>query len=370
MHAVIDILFWVTLIALSVTSSVVIYNFFTVPLLNKSTIISNGAEVSVLIPARNEASTIGYLLSSLEKQTLTGFEVIVLDDGSEDDTSNVVAPYLDRNTAWKLIRGKNLPRGWKGKNWACQQLANEAQGTTLVFIDADVVMSPEALSSVVNAYTEMHVALLSVFPSQIYPVLGSGIIIPLMHWFLLSFLPVALVRKSTRESFTAVNGQMLVVNREAYLSIGGHEAVKASIVEDMDLGRTLKRHSYPIAAVLDNNLVSCRMYRSYKDAFNGFSKNIFPGFDVSPVLYGVIIGCMVLPYLIPFFLILFDASFIVCIVLILAQRLLISKLSRQNVLHNLILHPLQMVSFAAIALNSAFVTIRGRVEWKGRRYEQ
>ncbi len=353
---------------LTIITSVIIYNYFTAPVLVPAKLSSdNQPLLSVLIPARNEEANIAGTLSKALKQDYNNFEVIVLDDQSTDRTAQIVVSFTENNKDLKLIRGKSLPGGWLGKNWACHQLSLKARGEFLLFLDADVALSPQALSSAIAVLNKYNAALLSVFPSQKFHSFGEILVVPLMNWLLLSFLPLKKVYESTDKSFTAANGQFMLWRKRAYNSLGGHYAVADKVVEDMEIARLAKKNGHKIITLLGGSLVSCRMYRGFKSAFLGFSKNFFPGFNIGPAKFTALAVILFTLFFVPYLLVFVNSYYIFVILIILAERVLISALSRQNVLLNLILHPFQLLVLPFLALNSVISTYKRDIVWKGRK---
>ena len=219
------------------------------------------ATVSVLVPARDEASRIGGLLATLPRDV----EVLVLDDGSTDGTADRV-----RAAGFPVLTGRPLPAGWLGKPWACQQLADAATGEVLVFVDADVVLAPGAVDATVAALDGLD--LVSPYPRQ----LADGparLVQPLLQWSLLTFLPRGGVR-SSRPSLSAANGQLLAVRRAAYDRAGGHAAVRDQVVEDVALLRAVKRTGGRGGVVDGTRLASTRMYEDWPALVEGYTKSL------------------------------------------------------------------------------------------------
>jgi len=350
-----------------ISTLVIIYNSFTAPkIINRKYDLLKKPHVSILIPARNEEDNITALLHSIIQQSYSNYDLFVLDDQSEDRTSGVVEALSTKNQKINLIRGKPLPEGWVGKNWACFQLANHARGELLLFLDADVRLSPNALEAALYQMQKNNVVMLSCFPTQKINSLGEWLIVPLMNWLLLSLLPLKTVVSLPYKSFTAVNGQFILCEKRAYNSIGGHEAVFDRVVEDMEIARKIKVGGYRVMAALGQDAITCRMYSGLIDSLKGFSKNFYLGFNVSPLTFLCILTALMLVFFMPFIFSTFNSQYIGLILIILLGRLFVSLLSRQNPLINIILHPLQMVAMFSIGVNSLYWTLKGKTVWKGR----
>lgn len=363
-----DFIFAALLLPLLITILVVIYNYFTAPeleLLNSK--IKELPLVSILIPARNEEKNIEACIKSAAAQSYKNYEVIILDDDSTDRTNEIAKKYVKENI--KLITGEKLPEGWLGKNWACRQLAENSKGDLLLFIDADVVMHERTVGSAVNLFTENKVQMLSVFPKQIITSFGTELIVPLLNWLLLSFLPLRKVFNSKRESFSAAIGQFILIDKKAYEKIGGHKFVKNKVVEDLEIARELKRKKYKIIAALGSNFISCKMYENFNSALSGFSKNFYLGFNTKPLLFLFFLTVVMLIFLLPFVFVFFDERYFINIMFIIVGRYFIAELSGQNKILNILLHPLQMILLLVAGINSLLVTVNNKIEWKQRKIE-
>lgn len=352
---------------LFLSTAVIVYNCFTAPkIINRRYELQQKPLVSILIPARNEEDTIAELLHSILQQSYSHYELFVLDDQSDDQTCSVVEALSQKNQKINLLRGKPLPEGWLGKNWACSQLAQQARAEVLLFLDADVRLSANALAAALNHMQKNDVVMLSCFPTQKIGSLGEWLIVPLMNWLLLALLPLKAVLLPYK-SLTAVNGQFILFDKSAYNVLGGHKAVFDKVVEDMEIARNFKEEKYRILTLLGHDSITCTMYNGFMDSLRGFSKNFYLGFNAAPLTFICILTALMLVFFAPFILVFFNSQFIWLILLILLGRFLVSTLSRQNPLINVLLHPLQMISMFIIGLNSLYWTLKGKGVWKGRR---
>lgn len=347
-----------------------IYNLFTAPVMNSTKILSdNDYLISVMIPARNEENNIGKCLENLVIQDYPNKEILVLDDHSTDKTAYIVKRYAEKHNIIRLLEGSELPEGWLGKNWACHQLSLQARGKYFLFIDADVELKANTLSAVNEEVNKSKAKMISVFSTQIIKSFGEWLVVPLMNWLLLVFLPLRLVYSSSNKSFSAANGQFMFWERNTYQNVGGHQRVKDDIVEDMEFARLCKSRGIKIKTMLGGNLIFCRMYENLADAFKGFSKNFFRGFNIHPLFFLLMIIFFIALFLMPFFLIPVNTLFLIPVIVILLIRGTISLLSKQNILLNILLHPLQMILMFLIGINSIIIARFKKTEWKGRRIE-
>lgn len=234
--------------------------------------------VSVLIPARDEAAVIAHTVAQVLAQTYSDFELLLLDDHSSDGTGALAEQAAQGDARFRLLSGEALPPGWLGKNWACHQLAQAARGDLLLFVDADVQLRPEALASLVALAARQQAGLLTVWPTQITQSWGERLVVPLMAFAILGYLPVLPVHYTRWPAFAAANGQCLLFTRPAYQHSGGHIAVRDQIVEDVALARRIKKAGLRLCMADGNRLVSCRMYPGgWPQVRDGFAKNILAG---------------------------------------------------------------------------------------------
>jgi chlorobactene glucosyltransferase len=322
--------------------------------------------VSVLIPARNEEKNIGSCLNFILSQDYKNLELLVLDDQSTDSTKEIVNSFSEKHRNIFCFDGEELPQEWTGKNWACHQLSQKAAGKYLLFVDADVELAADAISSALKIMLDKKTKMLSVFPTQRIKSFGEWLIVPLMNWLLLSFLPLRQVYSSSNKSFIAANGQFILWDRATYFSIGGHKQVANAVVEDMELARKTKQHD-KIITLLGGNTIFCRMYSRFPDAFKGFSKNFYPGFNLSPIIFIGFVLVLFFLFAVSSVFALTDSNYMIVVMLIVLSRILISQISHQNFFLNVILHPFQMMLMLVVGINSVISTRLGYATWKGRK---
>ncbi|WP_309569921.1 glycosyltransferase family 2 protein, partial [Deinococcus sp.] len=224
--------------------------------------------VSLLIPARDEALTLPHTLPSLLAQGAD--EVLVLDDRSADDTAAVAA-----RLGARVIRGQPRPDGWFGKPWACQQLMHAATGDVLIFVDADVTWQPGALDAVLRELERTDADLLSVQPRQANVTLGERLLTPLVDSAVLSYFPYPVIGLPHAAASLA-NGQVMAFRRAALERVSGYALVRRELLEDTQFARGLKAAGGKVASSLGGDLIGVRMYRSYPQSVQGFTKNVLP----------------------------------------------------------------------------------------------
>jgi chlorobactene glucosyltransferase len=230
--------------------------------------------ISVLVPARNEAHNIEACLSTLLNQEYEPYEVLVLDDQSEDGTGEIINRISLANPSLKVLRGLPLPEGWVGKPWACHQLFEAAKGELFLFTDADTRHHPSAIKDAAAALESMKLSFLSGFPRQDLGTWGERLGIPMLIFIIFSLLPLPLARRLPLSWLSAAVGQFILIRRDAYERVGGHAAVKNTSVEDFALARLVKAHRLRWDFMDLTARVRCRMYHTFAELFNGISKNL------------------------------------------------------------------------------------------------
>lgn len=283
-------------VALAVILTIALLNAATFPRLRPAPGPASGSPaISVLVPARDEAATIGTTVEELLRQDPPPLEVIVLDDGSTDGTAEAALAAAarvgrdlgaDAAARLRLVTGEPLPDGWAGKAWACRQLAAEARGGLLLFTDADTRWGPGALAALAAERERSRADLLTAWPTQTTLTWGERLTVPLMALAVLGYLPALLANGSAQPLMAAANGQCLLFTREAYDAIGGHERVAATVLDDVVFARAVKRSGRRLRMVDGAGLVGCRMYRGWAEARDGFGKNILAGYGGSLAALG------------------------------------------------------------------------------------
>ena len=329
--------------------------------------------VSVLVPVRNEEVNIGHCIRSLVAQDYPNLEIIVLDDDSTDGTAAIVLAVRDQRV--RLVPGAALPQGWTGKSWACHQLSEHARGDLLCFVDADTVLSPDALSRAVGAVEEHGLGLLSMLLRSSTRTFAAGLVLPMVNYAMLALIPAILIEKAAFRRVAVALGPFIMVTRSAYGAAGGHAAEPAHLVDDVRLARAMKAAGHRISLRNGTALVSTRWYSSFREIWNGFSKNAYgalgyrPGvalatlFVVGPFLLlpfarlgtGIVSGQVaVLP--------------VVQVVLILATRTISSR-AGGDPLWSVPFHPVTIMIWAGTLAHSMVIASTAReIEWKDRRY--
>lgn len=248
----------------------------------------DGPRVSVIVPARNEASTIETVVRTVLESAYSNLELVVVDDRSTDATADIVARLALADSRLKLIRGEELPAGWYGKPWACVQGWRAASGEILLFTDADTRHTPELLPRAVTALLSRPADVVTVSPRQLCLSFWERAVMPQV-WLLLAvrYHPRA-VNRARRARDVIANGQYIMVTREAYEAVGTHETVRGEVAEDLALAQALHGEGRTIFFVFAPKFMETRMYQSLAHIVEGWSKNIYLGgrrsFPDEPIL--------------------------------------------------------------------------------------
>ena len=233
--------------------------------------------VSVLVPARDEERAIGRLCRDVLASTGVDLELVILDDDSHDATAEIVARIAAADPRVRLVGGKPLPAGWCGKQHACWQLAKAARHETFVFLDVDVAPRPDAVVRSVGFLDASGAALVSGFPRQVTACFLDCLLLPLIHFILLGFLPIVRSRQDGSPGMAAGCGQLFVTRRADYERAGGHEAIRASLHDGVKLPRAYRRAGLATDIFDASDIASCRMYERNVDVWRGLSKNATEG---------------------------------------------------------------------------------------------
>lgn len=235
--------------------------------------------VSVVVPARDEAHNIERVLSSLARSRYPRFEILVVDDRSEDRTAEIARSVAPGNAdRLVVVEGAPLPEGWLGKPWACWQGAEAARGDLLLFTDADTEHGPELLGRAVRALVDEGADAVTVAGRQRMESFWERVVQP--HIFLsmvLRYYDLADPVPRERWRSAIANGQYILFDGESYRELDGHRAVRDAVVEDLRLAQRLVREGRRLLIRRAEDDFATRMYRSLDEIVRGWSKNIVLG---------------------------------------------------------------------------------------------
>lgn len=236
-----------------------------------------GIPVSVIIPARNESDNLERVVRSILASTYDAFELIIVDDRSTDDTARRAAEFAAQDSRVRVIAGAELPAGWFGKPWACAQGAAVATGRYLLFTDADTQHAPALLGHAVGALEADPVDLLTLASRQECRTFWERLVMPQIIAMLGIRYAPSTVNRATRPDQVVANGQFIMMPRASYEAIGGHGAVRHSVVEDLALAQLIVSTGRRMRLMVSDDLLHTRMYRSLGELVEGWSKNLYVG---------------------------------------------------------------------------------------------
>lgn len=345
--------------------------------------------VAVIVPARNEASMLPQTVPSICSQDYPNLTCILIDDQSDDNSPTVIETLKASHPNLLVINGRQRPAGWMGKCWAVKQGADVAvadgRDKLLLFTDADIVYHPLAVKQAVkfliaNEYDAFSFIPRSVFGEKIEAIGLAGFMTILSCMF-----PLGWMNDPKRKSLALAAGGFILIRKSVYEAIGGHEAVKHHIIEDINLAKLLKQKNFKIYTRFTPDLITTRMYEGFNDMWEGLTKNAYAGMEYRPERFvvGMIVGLLsnVLP---PVYLLLSilwvansanPASILALITCIIMNMSMIATHSRTvrflrlPIWHSVLL-PVSAGLYLVIAIGSVVQHYRGGNAWKGRRYER
>lgn len=328
--------------------------------------------VNVLIPARNEERHIAHTVRSVLTQIgVPNMSVTVLDDGSTDGTADELAQIEDDRLTVLQAADEPAPVGWLGKPWACKRLAQAADGDTLVFIDADVLLEPTAIRAGIETLRMNEFALVAPYPRQLAVSWLERLVQPLVTWSWVATMPLRWAETSLRPSLSAANGQLLFFDATAYHSIGGHSAVASEVLEDIALMRSLKRAGYRTATVDGSQMASCRMYEGTQKVVDGYTKSLWDAFN-GPVGTIGVNALLLLSGTVPYAALILarrrSTRVIGAIGYVagVTSRMAVAARTGERMIPDALAHPKSVVAFTTLNVLSWWRHLRGTNTWKGR----
>ena len=329
--------------------------------------VSNPLPISVLIPARNEAANIVPAAQAVLASQGVTVELIVLDDSSTDGTAELLASIADPRL--RVLRGGVLPPGWSGKQHACAALAAAAQHDLFVFVDADVRLAPDALARMAGFMQRNQVGLASGFPHQVVVTWSEQLLLPLIYFLLLGYLPISQMRRSLAAGLGAGCGQLFIAHRDAYQAAGGHGAIRTSLHDGLTLPRAFRRAGQMTGLFDASRFAECRMYSSAAQLWEGLGKNATEGMAKPGA---IIVWTLLLAggHVLPLLLVLTvpSAAAVAALVLSVGLRLVLAARFRQPELSAL-LHPVGVAALLVVQWAALLRSLRGRpATWRGRTY--
>ncbi len=261
---------WIFLIKSMVNS------FRLTPHLDKFENTSKGnPKVSIILPARNEEEHIGKCLDSLIKQDYENYEIIVIDDSSEDSTGKIISEYAKKYPKVIPVSARPKPEGWMGKNWACIEGYKKATGELLLFTDADTKHAKNVITLAATHLNSFNLDALSAIPKMLTFDFWTNITLPMISTFLhtrFSALNVNNPKKKTGYFF----GSFFIMKKKTYQEIGTHEGVKHEIIEDGALGKKVKDAGYKMKMVRGEHLIEAIWARDKSTLWNALKRLMIP----------------------------------------------------------------------------------------------
>jgi len=339
-------------------------------------VLKSPLSVSIIVPARNEEDSIKNCVDSLRGLDYPEKEVIVVDGDSTDGTREILASYRDV----KVIEDPSLPKGWVVKNWACHTGYENSKGELLLFTDGDTVHAPESLKSSVRYLSENDLDMFTLIPRVVTEGFWENALLPLVFQAIF-FLTGGDRANYPRSHRFMANGQYILIRRSAYEKIGGHEALRSRIDEDYRMAQAVKSAGLRLRIVFAPEFMETRMYKSFRELWEGWSKNFFAGANYRIgwflVGMGLIFTFLLTPFLLLFYGIfawLWEGSYVpltvgLLIVGVLTVRTVFMYARWHYKSQYALALILSVTIFLAIMVNSMIGYTTGRgVTWKGRNY--
>ena len=375
-----------------IPASMVLVNLFyfcRAPLAGESTATTNATStpdsraISVLIPARNEEQSIEHCVRSVLASKGVTLQVIVLDDRSTDRTAAIIKRIAKEDDRVQLEESPSLPHGWCGKQHACHLLAQLAKYDRLLWLDADVRLTDDALIRTSMFMDQSKASSISGFPRQVCLSLAEALAVPLIHLVLLGYLPLGQMRKSASPAYAAGCGQMFMTDRKAYQSIGGHQVIRASLHDGLTLPRAFREQGLHTDLFDAHDIASCRMYHDLPSVWHGFTKNATEGMATSVGIWVwtvLLLGGHVLPWVMLLVLAgladmyqlnalpaAYICTLLACGFSLLANALIWHRFKQQ--LTSLLLRPVSIIFLLLIQWYARTRKWHGQpVQWRGRNY--
>ncbi|MFL6341918.1 MAG: glycosyltransferase [Nitrososphaeraceae archaeon] len=233
--------------------------------------ISKNPKVSVILPARNEEEYIAKCLESLLGQDYPNFEIIAVNDSSNDKTGDIIYEYAKKNSCIVTVNAKPKPDGWAGKNWACYEGYLRATGDVFLFTDADTVHSPYTMSLALGHVLRDNLDAITAIPRLLCKDVWTKITLPMLSNFLHSrFSPLRVNNPKTKTGYFF--GSFYMITRRTYEMVGTHKIVKHELVEDGALGGMVKEQKFRMKMVRGERYIEAMWSRDFQTLWHGLRR--------------------------------------------------------------------------------------------------
>lgn len=375
-------LFWILVAGAGIAAMALVITLINLGVYRRSSTVrtvEGDPLISVCVPARNEESNIDACVRSLLANEGVRLEVVVYDDQSTDQTPQILARLASEDSRVLLAKTQVLPEGWNGKQHACWRMGEQAGARNsddwLLFTDADVRFTPDALRRSIAEAQRLNAPMVSTFPRQLTGTVAEAAVVPMMFFLLFSYLPMWLMRTRPDPSCSAGCGQFLLATRTAYDACGGHKSWKDSMHDGIRMPRAVRQAGLRSDLFNGSDLCSVRMYRGATEVWRGFAKNAFEGLgSVGLLAFLTVLHFVghILPWvLLPFALVLMGPTSPEALVAALAvgislvQRLLLAGRTGHTP-WSAVLHPVGVGVMTIIQWWSYWLHLSGKRSWRGR----
>ena len=329
--------------------------------------------VSVLVAARNEAEELPQALPTLLAQSHPRFEVIAVDDRSDDSTGVILDDFAKRDQRLRVLHVSELPSGWLGKPHALQAAYEQSRGEWLLFTDADVHFHPETIARAIRLARERKLDHLTLMASL--ELRGFWEHVTLSYFALAFILGIRPWRAGMQRAGTYMGiGAFQLVRRTAYETSGGHNRLAMEVIDDMKLGKLVKKNGFHSSVALADAFVRVRWLKGLRNITRGLTKNVFAGMSFH---VWKAVGTSVMTFLLsvlPFLALAFthglalDLAIAASAGAVLCNAAVLFGLGAESPLYALA-HPFGAAVFGWIAIRSMAVTLRqGGIVWRGTFY--
>jgi glycosyltransferase involved in cell wall biosynthesis len=337
-------------------------------------------KVSIILPARNEEEFIGKCLDSLVDQDYANYEIIVIDDSSDDRTSQIISEYVKKSSKIIPIKAQKKPDGWMGKNWACMEGYKNATGDLLLFTDADTRHSQNVVSLAVSHLLSLELDALSAIPRLLTMDFWTRITLPMISTFLHTRFSAIRVNDPTKKT-AYFFGSFFIIKQETYKAVGMHEGVKHEIIEDGALGKKVKESGHKMRVVRGDHLIEAVWARDRNTLWNALKRLMIPLYLQSEkIAIGSFFAVLFLLF-IPFpilaysalklestsFLVLFTASLVASIMIYVGAVIEVKKLLQLRLVYAFFA-PLGGLIVTLGFLSGLLQAKNSTVTWRGRSY--